>query len=126
MRSVIRLADHAFRSRGWTAVSVQNMHLDVYGVLCAPAFWRLGELTGRADYQRVAKLLSVPCGQLTDPWGSAGEQLHQTNYAQHYDVTTLDGVRGDYIENWNVYWISAHFLAAAAQFAEMGVDVTRW
>jgi hypothetical protein len=37
-----RLADNGFRSRGWTAVSVQNMHLDVFGVLCAPAIWRIG------------------------------------------------------------------------------------
>lgn len=121
-----RLADHAFRSRGWTAVSVQNMHLDVYGVLCAPAFWRLGELTGNEDYKEIAQLLSVPCGQLTDPWGSAGEQLHQTTYAQHYSAEHIEGVRGDYVESWNVYWISAHFLTAAAQFAEMGVDVTKW
>ena len=123
-----RLADHAFRSRGWTAVSVQNMHLDVYGVLCAPAVWRLGELTGRDDLKQVARLLTVPCGQLTDPWGSAGEQLHQTNYAQHYqpDPDQLDGVRGDYIENWNVYWITAHFLTAATQFREMGVDCLQW
>ncbi|MDQ8198934.1 hypothetical protein QEH56_12280 [Pelagicoccus enzymogenes] len=121
-----RLADHAFRSRGWTSVSVQNMHLDVYGVLCAPAFWKLGELTGRDTYKKSAKLLTVPCGQLTDPWGSAGEQLHQTTYAQHYNAEHLHGVRGDYIESWNVYWITAHFLTAAAQFAEMGVDVTKW
>lgn len=122
-----RLADHAFRSRGWTSVSVQNMHLDIYGVLCAPAFWRLAELTGRDEYKAVARLLTVPCGQLTDPWGSAGEQIHQTNYAQHYrSFTSLKGVRGDYIEKWSVYWITAHFLSAAAQFEEMGVDCTEW
>jgi hypothetical protein len=32
-----RLADHGFDSRGWTMVSAQNQHLDVYGVLFAPA-----------------------------------------------------------------------------------------
>lgn len=37
-----RLTDHAFKTRGWTTVSAQNMHLDVYGVLCTPAFWKLG------------------------------------------------------------------------------------
>lgn len=121
-----RLSDHAFKTRGWTSVSVQNMHLDVYGVLCAPAFWRLGELTGRSDYQRAARLLYVTCGQLLDPRGGQGEQMHQTNYAQHYDYHNLTGVRGDYVEQWNVYWISAHFLVAAAQFLEMGVDVTAW
>ncbi|MGE4488213.1 MAG: hypothetical protein AB7E95_01565 [Kiritimatiellales bacterium] len=122
-----RLADHAFRTRGWTAVSVQNMHLDIYGVLFAPAFWKLGELTGHEEYKAVAKMLTVPCGQLTDPWGSAGEQIHQTNYAQYYkNFTTLKGVRGDYIEKWSVYWITAHFLSAAAQFKEMGIDCTTW
>lgn len=123
-----RLADNSFRSRGWTSVSVQNMHLDVYGVLCAPAIWQLGDLTGRHDLKSIARLMTVPCGQLTDPWGSAGEQLHQTNYAQHYDFDhdQLRGVRGDYVENWNVYWITAHFLNAAAQFREMGVDCTDW
>ena len=123
-----RLADNAFRSRGWTAVSVQNMHLDVYGVLCAPAIWQLGDLTGRDNLKSIARLMTVPCGQLTDPWGSAGEQLHQTNYAQHYDFDPdqLEGVRGDYVENWNVYWITAHFLNAAAQFKEMGVDCRDW
>jgi hypothetical protein len=121
-----RLADHAFRTRGWTAVSVQNMHLDVYGVLCAPAFWKLGTLTGRPEYQKIARLLYVACGQLIDPLGSQGEQMHQTNYAQHYDYTDLSGVRGDYVEQWNVYWISAHFLVAAAQFVEMGVDILSW
>jgi uncharacterized protein YyaL (SSP411 family) len=121
-----RLADHGFKTRGWTAVSVQNMHLDVYGVLCTPAFWRLGKLTGREEYERVARLLYVACGQLLDPRGGQGEQIHQTNYAQHYDYNHLTGVRGDYVEQWNVYWISAHFLVAAAQFREMGVDVTAW
>ncbi len=121
-----RLSDHAFRSRGWTAVSVQNMHLDVYGVVCAPALWRLGELTRHPEYQQMARLMFVTCGQLVDATGGQGEQLHQTNYAQHYDVRELAGVRGDYVESWNVYWISAHFLTAAAQFEELGVDWRTW
>ncbi|MEO0446849.1 MAG: hypothetical protein AAF191_12320, partial [Verrucomicrobiota bacterium] len=121
-----RLADHRFLSRGWTAVSPQNMHLDVYGVLCAPAFYELAQLTGVELYEKVAKLLTVPCGQLTDPWGAAGEQLHQTNYAQHEDFSTLKGIRGGYAEDWDIYWISAHFLTAAAQLKEMGVDCLKW
>lgn len=121
-----RLSDHAFKTRGWTSVSVQNMHLDVYGVLCAPAFWRLGDLTGREDYRRLARLMLVSCGQLLDPKGSQGEQIQQTNYAQHYDYQELSGVRGDYVESWNVYWITAHFLVAAAQLDELGVDVLNW
>lgn len=121
-----RLTDHAFKSRGWTSVSAQNMHLDVYGVLCAPALWRLGEITGHPDLQRLARLMIVACGQLLDPAGSQGEQIQQTNYAQHYDYSDLAGVRGDYVESWNVYWISAHFLVAATQLDEMGVDWIDW
>lgn len=121
-----RLADNHFKSRGWTSVSVQNMHLDVYGVLCAPAIWQIGKYTGRREYQDMARLMVVACGQLVDPWGSQGEQMHQTNYAQHYQVSDLQGVRGDYVESWNVYWISAHFLNAAAMFEEMGVPWDTW
>ena len=77
----------------------------------------------RALEGRVA-LVPEACGQLVDAEGGQGEQLHQTNYAQHYDVQELKGVRGDYVESWNVYWISAHFLTAAAQLEEMAVDWT--
>ena len=121
-----RLTDHAFKSRGWTTVSAQNMHLDVYGVLCAPAIWELGELTGNDDYKKLGRLMLVACGQLLDPLGSQGEQLHQTNYSQHYDYEDLKGVRGDYVENWNVYWITSHFLVAVTQLEEMGVDWQDW
>ena len=121
-----RLSDHAFKTRGWTSVSAQNMHLDVYGVLCTPEFWRLGGLTGDERYQKMARLMLVACGQLLDPLGSQGEQMHQTNYAQHYDYESLVGVRGDYVENWNVYWISAHFLVAASRLDEMGVNWQTW
>lgn len=121
-----RLTDNNFKTRGWTTVSAQNMHLDVYGVLCTPEFWKLGELTGNIDYQRLARIMLVACGQLIDPLGSQGEQMHQTNYAQHYDYENLDGVRGDYVENWNVYWISAHFLVATSKLDQMGVDWLSW
>lgn len=115
--------------RRWTSVSVQNMHLDVYGVLCAPALWRLGDLTGHDPYRQLARLMTVSCGQLVDAAGRQGEQIHQTNYAQHYpvnDLASLPGVRGNYVESWDIFWITAHFLTAAAQFEEMGVDWAAW
>jgi hypothetical protein len=121
-----RLADHAFRSRGWTSVSVQNMHLDVYGVLCAPTIWKLADLTGKVEYRELARLMTVSCGQLLDPSGRHGEQLHQTNFAQHYRFSELRGVRGDYIENWDVYWMSAHFLVAAARFDNARIPWREW
>jgi hypothetical protein len=34
-------------------------------------------------------------------------------------------MRGGYNERWTVFWITAHFLNAAAQFESMGVDLDR-
>ncbi|MFO1050633.1 MAG: exo-alpha-sialidase [Planctomycetota bacterium] len=118
-----RLRDHAFRSRGWTAVSVQNQHLDVYGVVMTPAIWRMGELLGRPELQRLAAVMYRSCGQLIDPFGSQGEQIQQTNYAQHGDMSDVFRLRGGYSEGWTVFWITAHFLHAAASFERMGVDL---
>ena len=120
-----RLADHAFQSRGWTSVSVQNHHLDVYGVLIAPAVYRLGHLSGDMDLERIARVMFVSCGQLIDPFGGQGEQIQQTNYSQFGEVTSVDGLRGGYAERWTVFWMTAHFLTAAAQFEEMGVPISR-
>ena len=119
-----RLRDHDLRTRGWTSVSVQNMHLDVFGVIMAPSIWRLGELD--PWYEHMAKQMIVGCGQLVDAKGVQGEQLHQTNYVQKYEPVQLKGVRGDYVEEWNVFWITAHFLNAAAQFEELGVNWRDW
>ena len=69
------------------------------------------------------------CGQLIDPYGSQGEQPHHTNYAQHGRFAQrlkegrLSGIRGEYAEEWTVFWITAHFLNAAAQFQELGVNL---
>lgn len=115
------LADRGLKTRGWTAVSVQNMHLDVFGVVFAPDVYRLGQLTGRSDLQRLARVMFRSCGQLIDPEGSQGEQIEQTNYTQQRTGFGPGGMRGGYSERWTVFWITAHFLTAAAQFAEMGV-----
>ncbi|MBN2128959.1 MAG: hypothetical protein JW741_05655, partial [Sedimentisphaerales bacterium] len=124
-----RLRDHGFKTRGWTAVSVQNQHIDVFGVLIAPDIYRVGQWLGRDDLRQLALVMYRSCGQLLDPYGSQGEQPHHTNYAQHgafrkqladHDIA---GVRGNYVETWTVFWITAHFLNAAAQFEELGVPV---
>ncbi|MFH0943990.1 MAG: hypothetical protein V2A76_02230, partial [Planctomycetota bacterium] len=65
-----RLRDHDLKTRGWTSVSVQNMHLDVFGVVYAPEIWQLGELTGRRDLQDLALLMYRSCGQMIDAFGS--------------------------------------------------------
>lgn len=117
-----RMADHYIKTRGWTGVSPQNQHLDVYGVLMTPQIYQLGKLTGRNELMRLAEVMYRSCGQMIDPFGSHGEQLQQTNYTQlgtDFDVMEL---RGGYSESWTVFWITAHFLHAAATFKEMGVE----
>ena len=118
-----RLADHNLKTRGWTSVSVQNQHLDVFGVVFTPTLWQLGEWTGKQRYKQLAKLMLVSCGQMTDmATGVHGEQLFQTNYQQHDAGDVVEGMRGGYSERWNIYWITAHFLTAAAGFEKLGVD----
>lgn len=118
-----RLRDHAFKTRGWTAVSVQNMHIDVFGVLIAPFVYRCGQLAGRADLEELALLMYRSCGQLIDAQGSQGEQPQHTNYTQHGQVESVAGLRGGYVEDWTVFWITAHFLNAAAMFQELGAPI---
>ena len=121
-----RLADHGLKTRGWTSVSVQNQHLDVFGVIFTPQLWQLGEWTGDNRYHDLARLMFVSCGQMTDlASGLHGEQLCQTNYQQHdsENLEVVDKMRGSYSEVWNIYWISAHFLSAAADLEKLGV---RW
>ena len=117
-----RMADHYFKSRGWTGVSPQNQHLDIYGVLTTPEFYRLGQLTNNEELMRLAEVMYRSCGQMIDPFGAHGEQIQQTNYTQlgtHFDLMEL---RGGYSESWTVFWITAHFLHAAATFKAMGVE----
>jgi len=118
-----RLADHAFKSRGWTGVSAQNQHLDVYGVLIAPSVYQMGVYLKDNHLMQLARTMFLSCGQLTDPTGSQGEQIQHTLFAQHGEMTDLLRLRGGYSESWTVFWITAHFLHAAAQFRELGV---RW
>ena len=116
-----RLADHHFKSSGWTVVSPQNQHLDVYGVVMAPSVYRMGLLLKDEDLKKVGVLMFRSCGQLIDAYGSQGEQVHHTNFAQSGNMTDVSKLRGGYNESWTVFWITAHFLNAAAQFKELGV-----
>eukprot|EP00731_Ephydatia_muelleri_P033008 g33008.t1 len=118
-----RLADHGFKSRGWTGVSAQNQHLDVYGVLIAPSVYKMGIYLKDESLKKLAKTMFLSCGQMTDPTGSQGEQIQETNFAQHGDMSDVFKLRGGYSESWTVYWITAHFLHAAAEFKEMGVKL---
>ncbi len=118
-----RLRDHNFKTRGWTVVSPQNQHIDVYGVLIAPLVYRMGELLERDELKRLAILMFRSCGQLIDPYGSQGEQPQHTNYTQGGKADDIFALRGGYVEDWTVFWITAHFLNAAAQFRELGVSI---
>ena len=118
-----RLSDHRFRTRGWTVVSPQNQHIDVYGVMMTPDVYRLGQILNRDDLRCLAILMFRSCGQLIDPYGSQGEQPQHTNYAQRGSVEDALALRGGYQENWTVFWITAHFLNAAARLGEIGVPL---
>lgn len=120
-----RLRDHGFKTRGWTIVSAQNQHLDVFGVMYTPEIWRMGEYLHRDDLKRLAAVMYRSCGQIIDPFGSQGEQMQHTNFIQSGDMSDTSRVRGGYAEHWTVFWITAHFLNAAAQFEEMGIDLDR-
>lgn len=117
-----RLSDHAFKSTGWTVVSAQNQHLDAFAVCTTPTIWWMGDYLGDDRLKRLASVMYRTCFQLTDATGSLGEQIQQTNFAQHGDMSDVYKLRGGYSERWTVFWLTAHFLHAAAQFKEMGVE----
>ncbi|MBD3265673.1 hypothetical protein GF373_03305 [bacterium] len=118
-----RLRDHDFNARGWTAVSPQNQHIDVYGVLIAPDVYRVGQHLNLPEYKQLAHVMFRGCGQLIDPYGSQGEQPQHTNYTQQRQAVDIHDLRGGYNETWTVFWITAHFLNAAAQFEELGIEL---
>ena len=65
-----RLRDHSLKTRGWTVVSAQNQHLDVFGVLCTPEVWRMGGYLHRDDLKQLAAVMYRSCGQIVDAHGS--------------------------------------------------------
>ena len=113
-----RLADFNFKTTGWTVVSAQNQHIDVYGVLFAPEVYKMGQYLKDNRLCRLAEVMYRSCGQLVDPYGSQGEQIQQTNFAQRGDMSNVHKLRGGYAERWTVFWITAHFLNAAARFEQ--------
>ena len=116
-----RMADYNFKTTGWTVVSAQNQHIDVYGVLFAPEVYKMGKYLHDERLCSLAEVMFRSCYQLTDAYGSQGEQLQQTNFAQRGDMSNVYKLRGGYAERWTVFWITAHFLNAAARFEEMGI-----
>ena len=118
-----RMADHRVMTTGWTVVSPQNQHIDVYGVFFAPEVCKMGRYLGDERLVKLSKVMYRSCFQLTDAFGSQGEQLQHTNFAQHGGVVDTIRMRGGYVESWTVFWITAHFLNAAARFVDMGEEI---
>ncbi len=118
-----RMADHNFKTRGWTVVSPQNQHIDVFGIFYTPEIYKMGLILEDERLKKIAIVMYRTCGQLINPYGSQGEQLQHTNFAQHGDMSDVYKLRGGYSESWTVFWITAHFLNAAARFHELGVDI---
>lgn len=118
-----RMADYNFKTTGWTVVSPQNQHIDVYGVLFAPEVYKMGIHLNDDRLKKLAPVMYRSCFQLTNPFGSQGEQLQQTNFAQHGDMSNVHKLRGGYSESWTVFWITTHFLNAAARFEEIGAPL---
>ena len=83
----------------------------------------MGQLLKRPELKKLAIVMFRSCGQLIDPFGSQGEQIQQTNFAQRGDMSNVYKMRGGYSEGWTVFWITAHFLNAAAQFEELGLEM---
>lgn len=120
-----RMTDHNFKTRGWTVVSPQNQHIDIYGVFYTPEIYKMGQYLEDERLKKLAIVMYRTCGQLIDPFGSQGEQLQHTNFAQHGDMSDVYKLRGGYSESWTVFWITAHFLNAAARFHELGLDLKK-
>lgn len=114
-----RLADYNFKTEGWTVVSPQNQHLDVYGVAFAPEIYKMGCYLKDNRLKKLSEVMFRSCYQLVDEYGSQGEQVTHTNFAQHGDMSNVFKLRGGYSERWTVFWITAHFLTGAAKFVEM-------
>jgi hypothetical protein len=119
-----RLADHGLKLHGWTTVSAQHPHADFYSITLTPEVYRMGEYLHREDLKRLAVVMYRSEGQLIDPYGSQGEQIDHTNFAMTGEKN-LFRLRGTYFEGWTPFWITAHFLAAAAEFERMGVDLDK-
>jgi uncharacterized protein YyaL (SSP411 family) len=59
-----RMADYNFKSTGWTVVSPQNQHIDVYGVLFAPEIYKMGKYLNDERLKRLAPVMYRSCYQL--------------------------------------------------------------
>ncbi|NOZ24359.1 MAG: hypothetical protein GXP25_25050 [Planctomycetes bacterium] len=119
------------KTTGWTSVSVQNQHIDVF----APCveFVRLGELIGEERFVEIAKMMFSAMTQTIatdhDMWGydapdkhavvgEQAEQFFQTNYVQGSSADRSLWRGG--MNLWNPSWIIAHVLWQAIEMNKRG------
>ncbi|MEW6358061.1 MAG: hypothetical protein AB1696_17130 [Planctomycetota bacterium] len=119
------------KTTGWTSVSVQNQHIDVFAP-CAE-FLRLGELLGEERFIEIAKMMFAATTQTiaceADMWGydapdkhtvmgEQAEQFFQTNYVQGPSADRSLWRGG--MNLWNPSWIIAHVLWQAIEMNKRG------
>ncbi|MEM2391540.1 MAG: hypothetical protein QW819_05980 [Candidatus Korarchaeota archaeon] len=85
------LGELNFRTRGWTVVSVENQHLDPYGLIIAPDFLRLYQITRKTIWRDLAMLMAKSVLNFVFPLKSRGinrifygyqpEQINHTNWS---------------------------------------------
>jgi hypothetical protein len=85
---------------------------------------RAVQIAGRTLPNHTARRALLRLSQLIDPHSSQGEQIDHTNFAMTGEKN-LFRLRGTYSEGWTPFWITAHFLAAAAEFERLGVDLDK-
>ncbi|HUS80473.1 MAG TPA: hypothetical protein VM283_04335, partial [Armatimonadota bacterium] len=121
--------DGRIHTVGWTDISVQNMHLDVWGAFIAEDLLELAGLTGDARWRQIAVAMCKAVTQGTSSpsdfmWdlqqeGDQPEQFFQTNYWQG----PLDAAawRGGF-HWWNPPWIATAGLIAASLLIKLDED----
>ena len=85
------LGSIGFRTKGWTIVSVENQHLDPYGLIIAPDMLRLHLATGEKIWRDLALLMAAPVLEFVFPWrkvqinrifyGYQPEQINHTDWS---------------------------------------------
>lgn len=84
------LGELNFKTRGWTVVSVENQHLDPYGLIIAPDLLRLHQITMKPIWKNLCILMGKPVLNFVFPlesrkigrifYGYQPEQINHTDW----------------------------------------------
>jgi hypothetical protein len=118
------ISRYQFSVKGLTSVSTQHHHVDMYGGIAVPYFYRLADLTGdenfriRGDMMWKAVLQGISDGTLKihdriRPLGSQNEAIFHCRWAFH-GTQTYGGTRG-MLNDWLVAWPCAFRLSVLAE-----------